>query len=247
MVLSLDNAINLNCHNDSSGVIQVSATGGTLDYDFAWSNGMNGDNLSELGAGMYIATLTDAHYCSDTITVTLSEPSAINVIDSIYYDNYYGAINLTTSGGTPDYTYLWSNGETSNEINGLYGGFYTVTITDANGCIYSNGDGFGNANGFGVEIPLKIPSVITPNADGKNDRFRIINIGAFEKVNINIFNRWGDLIFTFEDDGEKYNEQESQWNGTDLNGHNLPIGSYVYIIEIKGDPQTYKGTVTIIR
>jgi len=246
LILSLDNAIDLNCYNDSSGVIQVSATGGTLDYNFVWSNGMIGANLSGLGAGTYLATLTDAHNCSDTITVMLSEPPAINVIDSIYYNDYYGAINLTTSGGTPDYTYLWSNGETGNEITGLYGGFYTVTITDANGCVYSNGDGFGETNGFDVEIPLIIPSVITPNADGKNDRFRIINIAAFEEIDIKIFNRWGDVLFSFEGSGIEYDDVDKQWDGT-YNGKELPFGSYVYIVNLKNNEDAYTGTVTIVR
>ncbi len=99
---------------------------------------------------------------------------------------------------------------------------------------------------YNIEVELVIPSVITPNADGKNDFFKITNINAFEQVDIKIFNRWGDIIFSYDGTGIGYEDQEKQWDGM-YNGLELPMGSYVYIVNLKNDKDPYTGTVTIVR
>jgi len=238
MLITLDNATNLSCNNDSTGSISISATGGTPDYTYAWNNGQTGDNLTGLNAGTYIVTITDNNYCNDTMSVMLTQPSAMLIADSLYYEDHYGAISVSAEGGTPDYTYEWSNGETNNVISGLFTGDYWLTVTDANGCAFTNL--------YNVEVELVIPSVITPNTDGKNDFFRITNINAFEQVDIKIFNRWGDIIFDYSGTGIGYEDQEKQWDGF-YNGLELPMGSYVYIVDLKNDKDPYTGTVTIVR
>jgi gliding motility-associated-like protein len=172
------------------------------------------------------------------MTVVLTQPSAIQVTDSVYYENHYGAISVSAVGGTPDYTYEWSNGETNNVVNGLFSGDYWLTITDANGCTITNS--------YNIEVELIIPSVITPNNDGKNDKFRITNIASAKEVDIKIFNRWGDVIFEYSGTGIGYEDSSKQWDGT-YNGKELPMGSYVYIIDLKNDEDPSTGTVTIVR
>ena len=238
LIMSLDNATNLSCNNDSTGSISISATGGTPSYTYVWNDGQTGNNITGLNAGSYIVTITDNNLCNDTMSVMLTQPSVVLISDSIYYENHYGVISVSAVGGTPDYTYEWSNGETNNIINNLFSGDYWLTITDANGCVFTNY--------YNVEVELVVPSVITPNADGKNDKFRITNINAFEQVDIKIFNRWGDIIFDYAGTGIGYEDPEKQWDGT-YNSLELPMGSYVYIIDLKNDKDPSTGTVTIVR
>jgi hypothetical protein len=72
--------------------------------------------------------------CAQTITRLLSPPTMTSVITNTTCTASIGAINITVSGGASPYTYLWSNGATTEDISGLKAGDYTVTVTDANGC-----------------------------------------------------------------------------------------------------------------
>lgn len=126
--------------NANDGTINLTPTGGTPPYTFIWSNGANTEDLNNLTGGTYLVTITDANGCetiaSATVnttqcpaisaTATVSNESAPNAND--------GVINITPTGGTAPYTFKWSNGATSEDINGLAGGAYQVTITDSNGC-----------------------------------------------------------------------------------------------------------------
>jgi gliding motility-associated-like protein len=226
------------CYDGATGSISVSATGGTPTYSFSWSNGSLNQDLTNLNAANYILVVTDANSCTETVSQTLTNPTQIQLSDSIYTDNYYGAIQITPIGGTPDYAYLWSNGQINDVVSNLFAGDYTVTVTDANGCTVENY--------YKIDIELIIPSVITPNDDGKNDKFRIININAFEEANIKVFSRWGDVIFDYAGTGIGYEDESKQWDGT-FNGKEIPMGSYVYIIDLKNEEDPYTGTVTIVR
>ena len=239
LTVNVENISNSNCYNDSTGSISLLAEGGTPDYTYLWSNGETILNLTNITAGNYTLTLTDANNCTDTISAEVLNPTQLLLSDSVKEIDYSGFIYLYPSGGTEPYSYIWNNDVTTSTNEYLSSGDYYVTVTDANGCTI--------INNYTIKIPLIVPTVITPNGDGKNDYFNITNVETLEKVKINVFNRWGDLIFTFDDAGSKYKEQSSQWDGTDLNGHELPIGSYVYIIEIEGKVDTYRGTVTIIK
>jgi gliding motility-associated-like protein len=238
IALSISSYSDSKCNGDATGYIITSANGGTPSYSYNWSNGSINNNLVDVTAGTYNLTVTDANGCTETISQTLVNPTTLSLSDSIYYDNYYGNIIITAIGGTPNYTYNWSNGELFPTNNNLISGDYYITVTDANGCEYTNL--------YTIEIPLEIPSVITPNADGKNDILRITNIESVSNVKINIFNRWGDLVFNYE--GTGYNYLNSQWDGT-FNGTELPMATYVYIVEVEinSEKTQYNGTVTIVR
>ena len=86
--------------------------------------------------------------------------------------------------------------------------------------------------------------MITPNNDDYNDRWCISGIADYEKVSIKIFNRWGDLIFDFDGTGLEYQESNNQWDGT-IGGNELPMGSYVYILDLHNDKNPYNGIITI--
>lgn len=137
---------NLNfSHNDAScnGVcdasIDLTLSGGTPPYTFQWSNGATTEDISGLCTGNYTITIDDANGCRAVIlSDNISEPTALvtstTAINSTCAEECDGSIDLTVSGGTPPYSYLWSNGATSEDVSNLCEGTHNVTITDANGC-----------------------------------------------------------------------------------------------------------------
>ena len=127
------------CNGDTNGSIDITVVGGILPYTFSWSNGATTEDLIDLVAGDYTVTITDAIGTVISETYTVSQPTPILIVENITNvtaaGGSDGAIDLTVSGGTAPYTYLWSNGEVTEDITGLSAGNYDVTITDANGCI----------------------------------------------------------------------------------------------------------------
>lgn len=131
-------ATGVNCFGGNNGTAGVSASGATLPYTYAWSNGAATASVSGLTAGNYSVTVTDATGCSAAASVTVSTPTALSLATTATNENpagaANGAVNLTVSGATTPYAYLWSNGATTEDISGLIPGTYTVTVTDAQGC-----------------------------------------------------------------------------------------------------------------
>jgi hypothetical protein len=131
---------NLICNNDCTGSISLSVNGGTMDYTFNWSGSPsnNSSTNSNLCAGSYSVTVTDANGCTITLTEEITEPTAIQASattsDEICNGDCDGTITLSLSGGTQPYTFNWSNTATSQNISDLCPGNYTVTISDANNC-----------------------------------------------------------------------------------------------------------------
>ena len=132
---------NADCRGNSSGSVTISVTQGTAPYTYQWSNGATTQNLSGVNSGTYTVTVTDANGCTQTLTATVTQPAgslSANLQSSQNVSCYGGAngsITINVSQGTAPYTYQWSNGANTQNISGLSAGTYTVTVTDANGCI----------------------------------------------------------------------------------------------------------------
>ena len=127
------------CHAESSGNIDLVVSGGRAPYVFSWNNGSTTEDLQNIAAGEYFVSVTDAAGCTVQGNTRVNEPaqslsSSIIVNNILCNGNSTGSIDLTVEGGTAPYTYKWSNGETTEDINELKADGYTVTITDANGC-----------------------------------------------------------------------------------------------------------------
>ncbi len=126
------------CAGDNNGTATANANGGTPGYTYAWSNGANGQTITGLAAGTYTVTATDSNGCTATTSVTVSQSSPINVTATATPVSCNGGNDgtaaATANGGTPPFTFAWSNGATGATIGNLTSGTYTVTVTDSNGC-----------------------------------------------------------------------------------------------------------------
>jgi gliding motility-associated-like protein len=148
LVVSLVSQTNVLCYGAATGAINASVVGGTpnplsLDYIYSWT-GPNGytattQNISNLFAGTYVLTVTDFNGCIKTLTVTITQSTAITIAYTTTPITCYGANNAslstTITGGNPPYTFQWNNLSTSLTQSNLSAGSYIITVTDNVGCI----------------------------------------------------------------------------------------------------------------
>ncbi|MFH2095702.1 MAG: gliding motility-associated C-terminal domain-containing protein, partial [Bacteroidota bacterium] len=233
LVISM-NFISPLCFGYADGSISTTVSGGVLPYQYYWSDSSTNANHTGTTAGFYGVTVTDDNGCTERDTITVTEPDLLVILDSTYIFQYEGFIDLDITGGTFPYEYDWSNEETTEDLTGLISGTYQVTVTDFNGCL-AEGE-------YIIDIPFVIPSLFTPNGDGYNDTWEITNLKAYGDLSIQIYNRWGDLVYEFEGSGFEYDD--NRWDGT-YNSSKLPMGSYVYIIDLKNGNTPYSGTVML--
>lgn len=127
--------------NQSNGSINLTVSGGTEPYTFVWSNGSASEDISGLPAGVYKVKVTDSIGCSSELVVNLKDNNTLRLAGIMQQtscvDDASGAINVTVSGGAPPYTFVWSNGATTEDLDQLVAGVYKLTVTDANGCTAS--------------------------------------------------------------------------------------------------------------
>ena len=127
----------VSCFGDADGSIEIMPTGGTAPYEINYNNGLSGTFVSNLNTGVYAIVIVDANGCEFDLEIEVPQPAPL-VLDIVAYDGTCGTqgiIEVTPSGGTEPYSIEWSTGATGGAITGLETGEYTVTITDANGCV----------------------------------------------------------------------------------------------------------------
>jgi hypothetical protein len=124
------------CNPNGSATAQ--ATGGTEPYSYEWSNGETTQTITNLDAGTYTVTVTDALFAAATGTVTITSINPVNpnafATDETGVDANDGTATSAAIGGIAPYDYEWSNGESTQTIINLSPGAYTVTVTDSEGC-----------------------------------------------------------------------------------------------------------------
>ncbi len=132
------NSTDIDCFGNQNGMIDLTVIGGTPGYTYSWSNGATTQDLNNLAAGTYSVTISDQNGCVRQQSVTISEPpvlsASIQGTDVICNGGNSGVVDLTISGGTPGYTYSWSNGDTTQDLLNVPIGNYSVTVFDANNC-----------------------------------------------------------------------------------------------------------------
>lgn len=132
------------CAGDSSGTLGVAITPGYSPYQYSWNTGATTDSIYNVSVGTYDVTVTDNLGCSAYDQITIVEPNVMTMSAQTIanYNGFdvscFGASDasafVTTSGGTPAYSYSWSNGFVGDSINGIAAGIYYVTVVDSNGC-----------------------------------------------------------------------------------------------------------------
>src|ERR1035438_6247684 len=131
---------NVNCFGGNDGSATVTVAGGTPGYSYMWSNLQTNSTAIDLIAGTYTVVVTDTHNCTTSTSVTITQPAATltSGISAQTNVNCFGGNNgsatVTVAGGTPVYSYLWSNSQTSSIAINLISGTYSVTVTDTHGC-----------------------------------------------------------------------------------------------------------------
>lgn len=158
---------------------------------------------------------------------------ALDTIDSLEYEICENP-SVQLDALNPGARYLWSTGETTRIITVAQEGLYDVEITSRQGC--EIGALFVVTR---CENPLVIPNTITPNGDGKNDRWIIENLHLFPQNHVSIFNPNGHLLFS-------ENGYKNKWDATH-NGKDLPATVYFYVLDLGDGTETLEGTITVIR
>ena len=126
--------------NNHNGTVTAIMLNGTSPFIYNWSNGQSTQTITGLSVGEYSVTVTDANQLS-LIAKANVIPYTFFLFDSIAHVNCYGGSDgeakVIPYHGTAPYTYVWSNGQTTQKITGLSAGIYSVTVSDSEGCISS--------------------------------------------------------------------------------------------------------------
>jgi gliding motility-associated-like protein len=139
-IVSTQTVNNITCFGAGNGSATVTPSGGTAPYTYFWSpSGGNNATATGLSSGTYTCTITDANGCTGTATVTVIEPSLLTSTSSSSNVSCNGGADgtgtVTPAGGTPGYTYAWAPSGSGSTAQGLTAGSYTITVSDANGCV----------------------------------------------------------------------------------------------------------------
>jgi gliding motility-associated-like protein len=183
---------NVLCFNGNNGFIDLELTGTNTPYQYQWSNGSISQDLTQLTGGTYTVVITDGSGCDTTLSFSISQPAqplipSLSVINS---DCHHpgGSIAVVATGGTAPYSFLWSNGEHTSDLQNVAPGYYMVTVTDANGCNAMLGDSVrGPSSSVQVSCSVdnnqgcdaSLPVTIHATADGGNGPYTFLwNTGA---------------------------------------------------------------------
>ncbi len=130
---------NVSCNAGEDAMIDLTTTGGTGAYTYAWSDASSDSLLTNITADTYSVTITDENNCQSSLEIEVTEPDML-VIDlssttASCFNTTDGTATAIVSGGTGAYTYAWSNSETSDIITDLIPATYTLSVTDENNCL----------------------------------------------------------------------------------------------------------------
>jgi gliding motility-associated-like protein len=230
-----------------TGTASANASSGSGGYIYAWSTGVSGSSLINVGSGVYTVTVTDQRGCSASTSITVGNipPPLVNVTSSSSPIILEGdSVQLNATGAL---SFLWSpaiglscTACPSTVASPPQTTTYIVTAADTNGCIGSDS--------ITVRVDIRcdelfVPSVFSPNNAGPaiNERVCIFS-NCIAEMNFAIYNRWGQLIFQTSDPLQC-------WDGT-KDGKEMISGVYVYRLSVKqlnGISITKNGNITLIR
>ena len=202
---------------------------------YLWQDGTSLPTYSVSSAGTYFVSVKiNSCVSSDTIQISyLSKPSF--AFDSAMFICQGAELRLEPTINVP-VTYEWQDGITSSYYNVREPGIYSLSVSNSCGTSESS------INIITGQCKLWMPNAFSPNNNGKNDVFRVKWVYPVKEFKMQVFSRWGQLIF-------QSNNMNTGWNGT-LNGEEMPEGSYVWMIKMTDNnniKESYNGTVILIR
>jgi len=199
---------------------------------YNWSTGETTSSIVAKTTGTYWLEITDKYGCKGRDSAELvvnPKPNVSLGMDTILFPDQTMLLNAGSGGAE----YKWSTGDISQTIEtGGKDDPIWVSVTSDKGCI--------NGDTISITVRYKIPNAFTPNGDGDNDTWHVQWLEAFPEATVEIFDRWGRLVFKqkgFPTEG---------WDGRS-NGRALPMDSYYYILDLKNGKEPIVGNVTIIR
>ena len=153
---------NVSCFGGADGEISINISGGLSPYIINWSNGATGTSQTGLTAGEYAVTISDESGCDPkSCILTVTEPDSLSatVLNTcVDLATSIVDVDVTVTGGTGPYTFLWSNGATTEDLSSVPAGSYSVQITDMEMCVKT----------LSVEAACCGLSVICPPTNGGN-------------------------------------------------------------------------------
>ncbi len=240
----------ISCNGLTDGALQATATGGRPGYTYAWNTGATTNDLAGIGEGTYEVTVTDEAGNTGTATFALAEPTPLVIDVAEQKDDCMmdGKICINISGGTMPYKEIkWSNDVMDALcVEGLRAGDYGVIITDQNDCTKEENFRI-NSDPTCVECYSSI-KVMTPNDDGRNDAFILNCADTAPNNHLEIYNRWGQLVFE-ADNYECISGGEADcWRGRTRSDRPVDEGGYFWIFEYDdtNGRQRIKDHVTIM-
>ncbi len=232
------------CYGGNDGSIQVSTLPANQQLTYTWKpNVSNSANARNLKVGTYQLWVSNEDQCTDSIVASINQPAPmkINLVDSLNGEcgEASGYIEISADGGKAPYAFRWQNGSNNAKITDIDAGTYWVRVTDQNNCAYDTSF----AIGCRPLIPIRVPQLITQNNDGKNDGWIIENLELYPNNSVQIFNRWGNLVY-------EANPYQNNWKGesnvSNTGNGQLPDGTYFYLIDTNKKSQLpYKGFIEI--
>ncbi len=218
-----------------TATITLDASAGVA-YVYDWSTNATTQTIGVNTSGTYWVEVNDG-VCTgnDTVSVLYDIP-AVELGNGIS-----SCVEVVLNAQNPGASYLWSTGAITQTINVLTDGIYWVEVTNGSGCVATDTvEVLIDASAFDQTIP----NVFTPNGDGIND-FLVYTIAGVETFDLQIYNRWGALMFESSDAAQV-------WNGQNEAGNAAPDGTYFWVLTYTstcgdGEQQTVTGTVSLMR
>lgn len=202
----------VSCFGESSGIVELSATGGNSDYSFLRSTGDSNQNgyFSSLPAGLHSFSVTDSKGCEDFIDVEINQPSQIvytitKLVQPICGGNQ-GELEILPNGGTNPYQIEWANQSLPGtfSLSNLTSGSYAFTLRDSKGCSRTFTELLNDIDGPSVQLA----NIINPSCDYRNDgSIQVAITGGTQPHTVS----WVD--------------ENQTWQGTETI-QNLPKGNY---------------------
>jgi gliding motility-associated-like protein len=235
----------ITCFGGNDGFIYLDPEGGVPPYIFISGGTVLPDsNLTTLEAGTYEIVVQDMHACTDTVIQILVEPIELEVDAGDNLNIPFGGTTTIDASSNAtviaSVTWLPTDGLSCTDClnpdaSPDFTTTYQVTLVDENGCIATD------EVTINVILDFTVPNAFTPNGDGLNDLFQI-SADFLESVTLEVFNRWGDLVYRSEELGKG-------WDGT-FDGSEQEIGTYIYkvnAVTISGQELIKTGTVSLLR